>query len=124
MPPLASGAYNPQRPRALEMPPPPPISAACAARLFGSKPPTLSSDSAWIDCGSPSSASTNSLSPSVGEGTNGMIGATRDSSSSGMPIQKSMPSGRVISSRKNVPSERPDTRRTISPTVQPKLTMW
>ena len=36
-----------------------------------------------------------------------MFGATRGSCSSGRPIQKSRPSGSAISSRKNVPSERP-----------------
>jgi hypothetical protein len=53
-----------------------------------------------------------------------MTGATRCSCSSGKPIQKSMPSGSATASWKNVPSERPETRRTSSPTVQPKLIMW
>ena len=37
-PPSASGVYMPARPRPFVMPPPPPISAAWAARLFGFEP--------------------------------------------------------------------------------------
>ena len=51
----------------------------------------------------------------------GMIGATRGSIASGRPIQKSSPSGLAISSWKKVPSDTPAARRTISPTVQPKV---
>ena len=49
------------------------------------------------------------------------MGATRESTSSGVPIQKSSPRGPAISSRKKVPSDLPEARRTISPTVQPKV---
>ena len=53
-----------------------------------------------------------------------MIGATRGSIASGVPIQKSRPSGLAISSWKNAPSDLPEARRTISPTVQPKVKPW
>ena len=50
--------------------------------------------------------------------------ATRASCSAGSPIQKSSPSGSAISSRKYVPTLRPLTRRTTSPTSHPKVTAW
>ena len=52
-----------------------------------------------------------------------IIGAIWRSNSSGMPIQKSAPVGPATSSAKNLPSDLPDTLRTNSPTVQPKLTI-
>jgi len=54
-----------------------------------------------------------------GNGGGGTSAATRDSSDSGRPIQKSRPSGPAISSAKNAPSVRPVTRRTTSPRIQP-----
>ena len=53
-----------------------------------------------------------------------MTGATSGSSASGSPMSNSSPSGWATSSRKKVPSERPETRRTNSPTVQPNVIMW
>jgi hypothetical protein len=52
-----------------------------------------------------------------------IIGVTRGRCASGKPIQKSRSSGSATSSRKDVPSERPDTRRTSSPTVHPNVIM-
>ncbi len=60
--------------------------------------------------------------PHVGRG--GTSGATRDSISSGKPIQKSMPSGSAISRRRNPPAVVPVMRRMTSPTSQPYVRMW
>ena len=129
-PPSASGRYRAARPRPLVMPPIAPISAACAARLSDSPgvvmyPPELASISACTEVGSVNAAmySDGTGSPGPG-GSAGMVGATRLSSDDGRPIQNSRPSGSATSSRKNVPSVRPLTRRTISPTRKPKVSPW
>ena len=51
----------------------------------------------------------------------GITAATRFSYSSGRPIQKSRPSGPATASWKKAPTDLPLARRTISPTVKPKL---
>ena len=59
-----------------------------------------------------------------GGGAIALISATRPCSASGRPMWKSAPSGPAIASRKNVPTLLPVTRRTTSPTSQPKVTAW
>ena len=54
----------------------------------------------------------------------GITWAIRESCSGPVPMWKSAPSGPATSSAKNVPSERPDTRLTISPSRYPWLIAW
>ena len=53
-----------------------------------------------------------------------IIRLTRPRSAAGSPIQKSSPAGAAISSAKNVPTLRPDTRLITSPTSQPNVRPW
>ena len=54
----------------------------------------------------------------------GITWAMRESCSGPVPMWKSAPSGPATSSAKNVPSERPETRLTISPSRYPWLIAW
>ena len=111
--------------RASVMPLPAGISAAWNARVFMSSGVVvvgrLSRESGSLDAArsarlfSVSACSSTSLScRSIP-----IIRATRLSSLSGRPIQKSRPSGPATSSAKNVPTLLPLIRRTTSPTSQP-----
>jgi hypothetical protein len=50
-----------------------------------------------------------------------IIRLTRPRSAAGSPMKKSSPAGPAISSAKNVPTLRPDTRLITSPTSQPNV---
>ena len=73
----------------------------------------------------PSASSTGSPAEAGGaSAVGGMTRATRSSCSGPVPMWKSAPSGPAISSAKNVPTERPSTRRTTSPTRLPWVMPW
>ena len=111
------------------------ISAACASGALKSMSGVLSAKARFIsESGSVKAAtsgrncsgiwSSGILATSAPGGSSMTIRLTRPRSAAGSPIQKSSPAGAAISSAKNVPTLRPDTRLITSPTSQPNVRPW